>query len=310
MEQPATSADSASPEERLAAFFGSDAAEAPPEQSAAVPQADDSATDETDDQAEGDEVAEAGEVEDEIDGVRVRGARDAVERLKLERESKADYTRKTQEVATMRKAAEDRLQFAEAREQITAALIQDYGALQAKQQQLKQLQQQDLGALYETSPSLAMRVQQQIQTLKDELQGDQGQLAQKAQQLQSAVKAHSEKQWSMAAEAFRQRMPSVTPAEDVAMLRQVESVGITSDEMRSRFADPRILQLVYKAAKFDALQSGKTEALSKATKAPPVLKPGATNTGAAAERRLNDARARLKKSGRVEDAAALFMRMS
>ncbi len=313
MDQTAQPAESASPEDRLAAFFGAEDAPNPaPEVASKVERPAVEAEDdqqETEDDAEQPEAADDGEVEEEIEGVRVRGSKEAVERLKSEREMRADYTRKTQETAAMRRAAEDRLQFAEAREQITSALINDFAAMQAKQQELASLKAQDLGTLYESSPALAMRVQQRIATLNDEVGGMERQLAQKAQGMQQAMKTHRERQWSIAAEAFKSRVGSLSQADDVAMLRQVESLGFTQDELQSKFADPRFLTLVHKAAKFDALQSSKSTAITKATKAPPVVKPGASNPGAAAERGLNDARARLKKSGRVEDAAALFMRM-
>jgi SET domain-containing protein len=44
--------------------------------------------------------------EDEIEGVKLRGKKEALERIKAERLMQADYTRKTQEVAEQRRTIE------------------------------------------------------------------------------------------------------------------------------------------------------------------------------------------------------------
>lgn len=286
-------------EERLAAHFGG-AAESAPEEAAAD---DEAIAAEVESEPESED---SGLIEEEVDGVVLRGSKEAVEAFKSERAHKADYTRRTQEAAQMRQAAEDRMQFAEAREHFVSALMTDYASLQAKQTELKQLNEQDLGALYESSPSLALRVQQRIQSVKDEIAQMQGVLSQKAQNMQSAIAQHRDKQWNMAVEAYKART-QVSPSEDVAMLRTVTDLGFSQDELKSRFADPRFLALVHDAAKYRSIQSGKTLALDKAAKAPPVLKPGATPSSAATDgKKYQSARQQLRKSGNVNDAARLL----
>lgn len=46
------------------------------------------------------------EVEEDLEGVKVRGKKDAVEKLKAERLMQADYTRKTQAAADEKRAVE------------------------------------------------------------------------------------------------------------------------------------------------------------------------------------------------------------
>jgi hypothetical protein len=55
------------------------------------------------------------------------------------------------------------------------------------------------------------------------------------------------------------------------------------------------------------LQSGKSAAVASVQKAPPVVKPGASVPGAAAERKFKDARQSLKKSGSVDDFARVLI---
>ena len=100
----------------------------------------------------------------------------------------------------------------------------------------------------------------------------------------------------------------ISAADNAAMLRTVESLGITPQEFKSRFADPRIIAAVHKAAKWDSLQASKPNAVKTANLAPPVVKPGASKgPSQAADKRYQDTRQSLKKSGSVEDAAKLFL---
>lgn len=304
-EQPAEGSP-ASVENRLEALFSAEG-EPPvdaPEVAAetAAPVTEESEPDAEDD--EGQEPAiELVEVEDDA------GKKHQIPaELKDAFERRADYTRKTQQAATLAKAADDRMQFAEAKEQVLGAILQDYSALQEKQARLAQLNNLDLGALYNADPGQVFNIQKQIRDLEREVADGQRGLQGKAQHVQNTLKQHQEKQWSLAVEGAKQALGTVTPSDDAAMLQQVQKMGFLVDELKGRFADPRFLQMVFKAAKWDSLQSGKPTAIKTATNAPPVLKPGASNgSGEAGDRKYRDARAALKKSGSVDAAARLFL---
>jgi hypothetical protein len=138
------------------------------------------------------------------------------------------------------------------------------------------------------------------------MQAKQQAISQKAQQGQQILAQHAEKQWQFAVEGVRQRIGKVSPEEDAAMLAQVQALGFDSKEIKTKLADSRILQAIYKAAKWDALQAGKTAALKTAAKAPPVIKPGSNtqNTATVKDKIVRD---RLRKSGDYKDAARLLM---
>ena len=228
---------------------------------------------------DGDETEASPDViEEEVDGVVLRGNKEAVERLKSERASKQDYTVKTQEAANLRKAAEDRIQFAEAREQIMSEVMQDVSALNAKRERLQQLSAVDLGQLYNADPAQMFSVQRQIDTLKSEIADAERAVHGKVQNTKAMIEQHRNKQWELAVEGAKQKLGNVSAEDDAAMLRQVQLLGFEQDELKGRFADPRFLQLVWKAAKLDAIQSGKPQALAAVSKAPPVVKPGTTGT--------------------------------
>jgi hypothetical protein len=220
-----------------------------------------------------------------------------------------DYTRKTQEVAGLAQAAQDRLQYAEAREQIMSAVLEDVGKLNVLQADLKRYQDADWSAIYSADPGQAFKLQQQMRDLERQINEQQGVIRSKADNLQKASSDHANKQWQLAEEGVRRRIGNITQEDNLAMARAVRELGFDEKEFKTRFADPRIIHAVYKAAKWDALQSGKPAAVQKAGAAPPVIKPGAAQPGAAAERGLKDARQQLRKTGSIKDAAALLMRM-
>ena len=190
---------------------------------------------------------------------------------------RALMTRKTQEAATLSELANDKLQFAEAREQFTPALVQDLADLKALHSQLKQYEGFDLASLYNSDPGTAMKLRDQRDDLRREIQQREKDLGQKAQSLEAMQAAHYAKQWELAVKGVKERIGTITQADDMAMLRQAETLGFSLKDIRGRYADPRILQAIYKAAKYDAAQSGKANALNTARQAPPVVKPGATD---------------------------------
>lgn len=123
--------------------------------------------------------ADPDEIEDELDGIKVKGKKDLVEKLKAERLMHADYTRKTQEAAEIRRAAEaERTQYAQA----NAEQVRAMATLVSMDHQLQQMQQIDFQALNQQDPVKAQELFFQMQQLKDNRQQFAGQLQQMEQQ--------------------------------------------------------------------------------------------------------------------------------
>lgn len=284
-------------DDRLAAIFDGpeDDAEAPQEDTPEAPE-------------EGpEEVAERAEPEDDGEEVEFEGkAYKVPKELKPALLRQQDYTTKTQEVATLRKQAEDRIQYAEAQQQLFDALRTDaleFETLKARKAEYDKL---DWQALYSADPGQAFNLRQQADGLKEQLADKERALSQKVGQQQAIQKAHAEKQWTLAVEAARQRIGKFTPAEDVAMAQQAQALGFEESELKSRFADARVLQAIYKAAKWDALQQGKTLADKKVTTARPMKTASRSAPQAQRDGKLADVREKLRKTGRDEYAVAYF----
>lgn len=293
----------ASIESRMAAVFGAEEAEQP---EVATPEPEPVSTEDA--TAEVQQEAEApAEPEDvfeyEADDGSVLKLPAAAKEGVLRQQ---DYTKKAMQVAELRKQAEDRLQFAEAREQITTAVLGEVTELRSLESELKQYQNADWAALYDANPGQALRFQQTMRDLENKVATKKQEIQGKVQHMQQATEKHSSNQWQMAEQAARGIIGTITAAENQAMARTVEALGITPQEFKSRFADPRIIALTHKAAKWDALQAGKPKAVEAANKAPPVVKPGVSTGNSAAVSKEKALRQRVKASGDVRDVAALL----
>ena len=78
-----------------------------------------------------DEQQSDDEIEDEPDGVKVRGKKELVAKIKAERLMQADYTRKTQEVAEQRKAMEAQREQVAQQMKMAQEFAEEIGAVKA-----------------------------------------------------------------------------------------------------------------------------------------------------------------------------------
>lgn len=198
-------------------------------------------------------------------------------------ERRSDYTRKTQEVAVLNEKAIDRHQFLEAREKFSGEIIEGMATLRTLQTQLSQYQNADWQSIYDSNPGQALKLQQQMRDLEKQVEQAKVGIATKAKQAEEAAQKHHALQWDLAEKGAMQRIGQITPQENQAMARQVQALGFSEREFKVIGADPRIIHAVYKAAKWDALQQGKPEAVSRVQNAPPVLKPGSSDPAMSAK---------------------------
>lgn len=219
---------------------------------------------------------------------------------------RADYTRKTQQAATLAEAAHDRLQFAEAREQFMSSVMQEVAEVKSLQARLKEYDGLDLSSLYSTDPGAAMRIRDQRDDLRRQIQEREAAIGGKASQLEKMAEAHASKQWELAVDGVKKRLGNISKEVDIAMEHRAAELGFSSKELRGRYADPRILELIHDSAVLKQITSSKTKALETVRKAPPVVKPG-SNTTQPAVAQDKALRQRLRQSGDMKDAARLLL---
>jgi len=121
------------------------------------------------------------DVEDDLDGVKVKGKKGAIDQLRQDRLRQADYTRKTQEVATERKAIEaQRAQVANFA-RIQEKFGQELAQAQMIESQLHQFGQVDWARLEAEDPAKAASLLRQRIDLQSRQQQLHGAIAQKNQ---------------------------------------------------------------------------------------------------------------------------------
>lgn len=220
----------------------------------------------------------------------------------------ADYTKKTQELAENRKAVE-----AEARAIQEAKQVRDTYAqrLQAIEQFLTQGQDspEDLADMKENDPiGYAVKVA--------ELTEKKEQLAQvRAEQQRIAQQQQAEHQQSMAqrvqqeAQKLSQVLPEFSdPTKGEQIRNEIrnygKSVGFTDNEL-SQVYDSRHVLMLHKAMMYDKLQKSKPAVNKKVAQAPKMVKSGTKVKEGNRDIRKQQLN-KLKQTGKVRDAAALF----
>ena len=211
-----------------------------------------------------------------------------------------DYTRKTMALADQRKTLESEVeQIRHERAQLSQVLDQINVQDQEQEPNWEHLLSQDPQE-YLLQKEIWREKQERKRSLVEERQRLlQAQEADKQRVIAQFVQQEQVKltdvlpQW---------RDEKVAKAEKAKVADYAKSIGFTDQEV-AQFYDHRAVTTLYKAMKFDELQSGKPKAAKKTA---PVAKAGAANTTPKARDAFRKSQQRLAKTGKVADAAEAF----
>jgi hypothetical protein len=211
-----------------------------------------------------------------------------------------DYTRKTMALADQRKSLETELeQIRSERAQLTQVLEQ----IDVQDQE----QEPNWDALYQQDPQQWL-IQREVWRERQERKRA---LVEEKQRLLQAQEADKQRIVAQFVEQERGRLAEVLPqwrdekvakAEKAKVADYAKRIGFTDQEI-AQFYDHRAVTTLYKAMKFDELQSGKPKAKKQAT---PVAKAGAATTTPKGRDAYRKSQQRLAKTGKVADAANAF----
>ena len=268
-------------------------AETPDEElAAAIPEEEDPVAEQSEPEAETDDLVEA-----EYEGKTYKVPKELKDALLRTQ----DYTRKTQEVAEMRRAAEQRVQAIQAQEQIMAATFDKAAELKQIQSQLSQFDQVDWQALSDSDPVQA----QKLLIARQNLERSYGQKAQELQmaqaQYQQLTAQQRQQMLQEAAKELKQRLPEFDAKMAERIRTTVKEYGYSDQEL-SNVTDPRLVQVLHDAMRWRELQAQKPQAMKKVAEAPKAVKPQAQTP----KPRNQAALQRLKTHGRVEDLASFL----
>lgn len=146
-----------------------------------------------------------------------------------------------------------------------------------------------------------IKLRGQFDTLKEKASEIEGKISEKAKQVNSKLTEHRQRMLEEGQKFLQKTIQNWGPEAQQAAKSGAKGVGYTDGELDNVY-DARFAALSWKAAQFDKLQSGRAEAVKKAQAAPPVIKPGASQPGAATQKAYKDARTRLKGDGSLESA--------
>jgi hypothetical protein len=225
----------------------------------------------------------------------------------------SDYRRKTHELSENRKA------FEAEREQIATELSRQYqeaqhltGALE--QQLVSEFQAIDWNHLRQTDAAeYAARRQEfnermaEVQSIKQnvgyQLQRQAEEAAQKqAYELRQILQQESEK----LAEAIPEFRDEAKAKEVKGKIKTfLRDYGFSDEEIGSIY-DHRYVKILRDAIAYQDLKAKGVETKNKVVNAPKLTKPGSTDKTSAQNRAVQQLRDKLRKSGRVEDAANLI----
>jgi hypothetical protein len=213
-----------------------------------------------------------------------------------------DYTRKTQQIAEVRKQVEQETQAIRAEREQYAQLL---GALQAQLQTSEP--QVDLERLYHEDPIEWVRQKEVLRERQEKayaIQAEQQRLSQLSQQEQQRVmEAHLESQKDALLAALPEwRDPKKAKADKALVMESAKSVGFTDDDLKSVY-DHRLVLLLRKAAMYDQMVSKRQGIKPVVNNGPRPAKPGAAGRVSTTTESTR-AKQRLAKTGRVDDAAS------
>jgi len=230
-----------------------------------LPEAGDDADDGSDDEVEGTEGEEGSEPEPELLEVEFNGKKHKIPaELKDSLLMHADYTRKTQEVAELRKTVEARQAEAEQQFNVSQDVLQARAALMLHEQQLEQFHNTNWQQLEAEDPIGAMSAWRQFQQLKEERAQIAGYLNEQHMTRNAQAEQETANRLRETREFAEKNIPGWTPEIDTKIANfAISELGQTVDTLKKAYS-PNVYKTLHLAwLGHQALQ--KREAISKPT---------------------------------------------
>ena len=211
-----------------------------------------------------------------------------------------DYTRKTQQIAEVRKQVEAETQAVRAERGQYAQLLR---ALQAQLQATEP--QVDLDRLYHEDPIEWVRQKEVMRERAEKVQAIQAEQQRLYQTSQREQQQALEQQLVLQKDALLAALPSwkdskVAKAEKALVVESAKNAGFSDEDLNSVY-DHRLVLLLRKAGLYDQMMS-KRQGIKPVTNGPRPAKPGAAGRVSTTSESAR-AQQRLAKTGRVDDAA-------
>jgi len=258
-----------------------------------------------------DEDDDAEEVEEQPQTFRVKAAGEekdvTLDELMQGYQLGADYTKKTQELAELRKANEAEQKAIQESKQVRDTYAQRLKAIEEFLTQGDS--QEDLAALKENDPiGYAVKVAEQTEK-KQQLDAIKAEQTRIAQEQQADYAQAMQRYVADEAQKLNKVLPEFSDKVKGEQLRNEirnygKTIGFTDQELAQVY-DSRYVLTLHKAMQYDKLQKSKPSVKKKVAEAPKMAKAGTKVKEGNTDIRKKQM-AKLRSSGRKEDAAILF----
>ena len=213
-----------------------------------------------------------------------------------------DYTRKTQQIAEVRKQVAAETQAVRAERAQYAQLL---GALQAQLQATEP--QVDLDRLYQEDPIEWVRQKEVLRERQEKamaIQSEQQRLAQlqQAEQQRATEEYLLQQKDALLAALPEWKDPKKAKAEKALVVESAKAAGFSEDDLKNVY-DHRLVLLLRKAGLYDQMMSKRQGIKPVVSNGPRPAKPGAAGR-VSTTTEATRAKQRLAKTGRIDDAAS------
>lgn len=230
--------------------------------------------------------AQPEEVEVDIDGEKYLVPKKISERFIQH----ADYTRKTQDLAELRRVATAEREAISLERAFAQASAQERDHLALLDAQIGQFKHVNWGAIEDTGQLIRLR--EQLNQLKDQRAGVENAIRAKRGQFDERIKSVRQGAMQAGLKYIQQNIKGYDQKLQDALNDYGRSQGYSDGEMKA-VMDPRFVVLAWKARQWDELKAAQPGVLNRAASAAPVVRPGATQKTVS---RVQAAAASIKKA--------------
>ena len=185
----------------------------------------------------------------------------------------ADYTRKSQDIAEMRRALSATTEAQAIEKAFNQSVSDEQRQLTLIDAQIAQFKQLDWSKIEDTAQLLHLRTQ--LDQLKDSRAEVDQSIKAKRSEFEEKVKSASQEAIAAGKKYIEQHLKDFNESKKQELFAYGLNEGYTRDEL-DRIVDPRIVVTLWKARQWDSLQASKPKVANKAAQAAPTVKPGAT----------------------------------
>lgn len=218
----------------------------------------------------------------------------------------SDYTRKTQDVARQHEAADmraDSLKLERENLEFEQSLSEERQTISLLDAQIKQYKQLDWSDL---SVEQSLQYKMALDNLKEQKAEIEGSINSKRSQWADSRDRTIQEHMEKSSEWLRKAIPGWNQDMANQVAQDAIKIGFTEQEVNT-ITDPRAVRTLYESMKYRQLVAESSDAKRKASKAPPVVKPGSVKAMPQAVRdKLNfrKQKEKLAKSGATDQEKA------